>query len=142
MQYCSLQHQILFSSPDTSTTEHHFPFGPAPSFFLGLLVVLRSSPVVYWTLSNLGDSSFVVIHFCLLIQFMSFSRQGHWGGLLFPPPVDHFLLELSTVTHPLWVALHSMAHGFTSSPSATASAMAHLKEALMPEPPWQLYRKL
>ena len=47
MQYCSLQHQILFSSPDTPTTEHHFRFGPATSFFPELLVVLCSFPAVY-----------------------------------------------------------------------------------------------
>ena len=32
------------------------------------------------------------------------------GGLPFPPPVDHILSELSTMTHPSWVALHGMAH--------------------------------
>ena len=30
----------------------------------------------------------------------------------FPSPVDHILLELSTMTHPSWVALHGMAHSF------------------------------
>ena len=46
MKYCSLQHQILLSSPDTSTTEHHFHFGPAASFFLEILIIaLCSSPV-------------------------------------------------------------------------------------------------
>ena len=32
--------------------------------------------------------------------------------LPFPSPVDHVLSELSTVTHPSWVALHGMAHSF------------------------------
>ena len=36
----------------------------------------------------------------------------HWSGLPFPPPVDHILSELSTMTHPSWVALHSMARSF------------------------------
>ena len=49
MQYCSLQNQILLSSPDTST-EHLFCFCPATSFFLELLVIaLNSSPGAYWT---------------------------------------------------------------------------------------------
>ena len=30
----------------------------------------------------------------------------------FPSPVDHILSELSTMTHPSWVALHGMAHSF------------------------------
>ena len=64
MQYCSLQHQILLSSPSKSTTECHFCFGPTTLFFLGLwVVVLPSSPVAYWTHSDLGDSSFGVISF-------------------------------------------------------------------------------
>ena len=32
--------------------------------------------------------------------------------LPFPSPVDHVLSELSTMTRPSWVALHSMAHSF------------------------------
>ncbi|CAI9174395.1 unnamed protein product [Rangifer tarandus platyrhynchus] len=30
----------------------------------------------------------------------------------FPPPVDHILSELLTMTHLSWVALHLMAHSF------------------------------
>ena len=30
----------------------------------------------------------------------------------FPSPVGHVLSELSTMTHPSWVALHSMAYSF------------------------------
>ena len=32
--------------------------------------------------------------------------------MTFPPPVDHVLSELFTMTLPSWVALHSMAHRF------------------------------
>ena len=67
MQYHSLQHWTLLSPPDTSTTEHHFCFGPAASFFLELLVIaLCSSPVAYWTPSNLGG----LISWCHI--FLSF----------------------------------------------------------------------
>ena len=48
---------------------------------------------------------------------MEFSRQEYWSGLPlsspFPSPVDHVLSELSTTTHPSWVALHGMAHSFS-----------------------------
>ena len=37
------------------------------------------------------------------IQFMRFSRQVYWTGLLFPPPVDNILSDLSTMTRPSWV---------------------------------------
>ena len=43
---------------------------------------------------------------------MGFSRQEYWNGLPFPSPVDHILSELSTMTHPFWVALQGMAHSF------------------------------
>ena len=86
MQYCSLQHQTLLSPPDTSTTEHHFSFGPAYSLFLELFLLF--SPVAYWAPINLGSSSFSVTSFCLFILFTGFSRQEYWSGLLFPSPVD------------------------------------------------------
>ena len=60
-------------------------------------------------LTDLGSSSFNVLPFCLFILFLWFSRQEYWSGLPFPSPVDHILSELSTMTRPFWVALHSMA---------------------------------
>ena len=54
--------------------------------------------------------SFPLIHFIL---FTGFSRQEHWSGLPFSSPVDHVWSKLSTVNHPSWVVLHSMAHSFT-----------------------------
>ena len=41
--------------------------------------------------------------------FMGFSRQEYWSGLPFPSPVDHIVSDLSTMTHPSWVAPHGMA---------------------------------
>ena len=87
-----------------------FCFGSVSSFFLKLF--LHTSPVAYWTPTNLGSSSFSVLPFCLFILFMGFSRQEYWSGLPFPSPVDHILSDLSTMTHPPWVAIHSMAHNF------------------------------
>ena len=82
MPYCSLQHQVLFSPPDTSINEHHFHFSPAASFFLELLVIaLHSSPVGYWTPSSLGGLSSSVISFCLFILYMGFFRQEYWSRL-------------------------------------------------------------
>ena len=82
MQYCSLQHWTLLLPPDTSTAECHFHFGPATSFFLQLLVIaLYSSPVAYWTPSDLEGSSSGAISFCLFILFMGFSWQEYWSIL-------------------------------------------------------------
>ena len=110
MWYCSLQHWTLLPPPNTSTTEHCFRFGSAFLFLLELF--LCSSLVVYWASLDLGSSSFSVISFCLFIPFVGFSRQEYWSGLPFPSPVDRVLSELSTMTCPSWVALHSIAHSF------------------------------
>ena len=110
MQYCSLQHQILLPSPVTPTTGHCFSFDSVSLFFLELF--LHPSPVAYWAPTDLGSSSFSVVSFCLFILFMGFSRQECQRGLSFPSPVDHILSEISTMTHPSWMALHDMAHSF------------------------------
>ena len=113
MQYCSLQHQTLLSPPDTAPTEHHFHFGPAILFFLELLViVLCSSPIAYWTPSNLGGSSSGVLSFCLIILFVGFSWQEYWSGLPFSLPMYRVFSELLSMTRPSWVALYIMAHSF------------------------------
>ena len=110
MQYCSSQHWTSLPSPVTSTTEYCFCFGSIPSLFLELF--LHWSPVAHWVPTDLGSSSFSVLSFCVFILFMGFSRQDYWSGLPFPSPVDHILSELSTMTHPAWLALHGMAHSF------------------------------
>ena len=107
VQYCSLQHQTLLPSPVTSTTGCCFCFGSISSFFLKL--VLHWSLVAYWAPTDLGSSSSRVLCFCFFILLKRFSREEYWSGLPIPCPVDHVLSELCTMTHPSWVALHSMA---------------------------------
>ena len=122
MQYCSLQHQTLFLSPVTSTTGYCFCFGSISSFFLELFI--HCSPVAYWAPTYLESSSFSVLSFCLFILFMGFSWQEYWSGLPFCSAVDHILSELFTMTHPSWVALHSMAHNFTELYKAVVHVMS------------------
>ena len=110
MQYCSLQHRTLLPLPVTSTTGCCFCFGSLSSLFLELF--LHWSPVAYLAPTDLGSSSLSVLSFCFFILFMGFSRQEYWSGLPLPSPADHVLSELSTMTHPSWVALHDMAHTF------------------------------
>ncbi|XP_058036894.1 phosphotriesterase-related protein isoform X3 [Ahaetulla prasina] len=113
MEKKSLQHRTFLSPPDTSTAERPFGFGPITSFFLVLLVLaLRSSPVAYWTPSDLRGSTSSVISIFLFVLSMGFSWQRYWSGLPFPSPVDHVLSELSAMTCPSWVSLHSIVHSF------------------------------
>ena len=58
----------------------------------------------------------MVVSFCLFMQFMGFSQQIYWGGLPFPPPVDHVFSGTLTTACPSWVGLHNMAHSFTELP--------------------------
>ena len=102
MQYCSLQRRPLLLSPVAYTPGYCFCFGSLSSFFLELF--FHWSPVAYWAPTNLGNSSFSVLYFCLFVLFMGFSRQEYWSGLPFPSPVDCILSELSTMTRPSWVA--------------------------------------
>ena len=108
MQYCSLHRPSLLSPLDTSTTEYRFCFGLASSFFLELF--LCSSPVAYWTTGGLlfWYHIFLLFH---TVHGVLEPRILEWFA--FPPPVDHVLSELSTLTHLSWVALHSLAHSFT-----------------------------
>ena len=96
MPYCSLQHQVLFSPPDTSINEHHFHFSPAASFFLELLVIaLLSFSVAYATHSDLRSSSSDVVSFFLIFKlFLVFWQQEYQSGSAFPHPVEHLLSEL------------------------------------------------
>ena len=108
---------ILFSiaSDFTSVTSHiHncvlFSLWLCPIILSGVISPLFSSSLLgtYWP----GEFIFQCYIFCLFILFIGFSRQEYWSGLPFPSPVDHVLSELSTMTHPSWVALHGMAHSF------------------------------
>ena len=44
------------------------------------------------------------------LSFMGISKQEYSSGLSFPSPVGHVLPELSNMTCPSSVALHSMVH--------------------------------
>ena len=65
----------------TSTTGCYFCYDLASSFLLELFV--HCSPVRYWTLTDLGGSSFSDISFCLSILCMGFLRQECQNGLPF-----------------------------------------------------------
>ena len=95
------------------------------SFFLEL--VLHWSPVAYWAPTDLGSSSFSVLSFCLFMLFMGFSRQECWSGLPFPSPVDHILLELSTMACPSWLALLNMAHSLIELDKAAFRLVSFLR---------------
>ena len=121
MPYCSLQHWTLLPLPVTSTTGCRFALASS------LHSCPHWSPVVYWTPTDLGSSSFNFLSFCLFILFMVLPRQEYWSSLPFPSPGDNVLSELSTVTCPSWVALPSMPHSFNELDKAVVHVIKLVK---------------
>ena len=112
MQYCSLQLTASYFSSITSHIHNFVLFLLWLCLFIlsGVIFPLISSSILGTYLP--GEFIFQCPTFFLFILFMGFSGQEYWSGLPFPSPVDHVLSELSTMTHPSWVALHGMAHSF------------------------------
>ena len=110
LYYFFLQHQTLLSPPDTSTTEGCFSLWH--SCFILSRAIYFSSPVAYWTPSDIGGSSSSIISFYLFILFVGFSWQEYWSDLLFL-----VLLELFTMTYQCWITLQGMAHSFIELPN-------------------------
>ena len=85
----SFQHWTFLSPAGTATTDWHFCFGSAASFFLYLLVIaLCSSLVERWTSYDLRGSSSSVIYF-------AFSYCS-WGSHKNTGVVCHSLLQWTT----------------------------------------------
>ena len=87
--------------------------------------ISQLSPVAYWTPTELGGSSFIVIPLAFSYCSWGSLRQECWSGLRFPSPVDHVLSELSTMTHSSWVALYSMAHSFIELECSPPGSSVH-----------------
>ena len=110
MQYCSLQHWSLLPSPITFTTGHCFHFSSASSFSLELFSTLLQQHMVTY---QPGEFTFQC-HIFFAFSYCSWGSQGKNIEVVCHSLLqwDHNLSEHSTMTHPSWVALHSMAHSF------------------------------
>ena len=113
MKYCSLQHCTLLSPPDTSTTERHFCFSPSLLVLSG--AISNCPPLFPSSILDTFWSRGLIFQCHIFLPFHPVHgvlQQEYWSDLPFPPPVNHVLSELFTMTHPSWVALHSMPHSF------------------------------
>ena len=107
---------LFFTALDfTSISSHIYHC----TFFFTLALSLHSGAI-----SPLISSSILGTYWPW--KFMGFSRQEYWSGLPFSSPVDHIFSELSTMTHPSWVALHSMAHSFIELDKAVVQGIVWL----------------
>ena len=96
-----------------------FFFGCIISFFLELF--LHWSPVAYWTPTDLESSSFSVLTL----------RQEYWSGFPFPSPVYQVLSDISTMSRPSWVDLHSMAHSFIELEKAVVHVISLVSSVIV-----------
>ena len=133
VQYCSLQHQILLSPPDTSMTEHHFHFGLATLFFLELLVIaLFSSTVAYWTPSNLGVH--LPMSYVFAFSSCSWSSQDRNTRVVYLHQWTTFCQNSSLwPIHLGWPSTGGMAHSFTEfhKPLHHDKAVIHKGDSLV-----------
>ena len=110
MQYCSLQNRTLLLSPVTSTT--------GGLFLLWLRLFILSgviSPLISSSLLGIYRPREFIFQCPIFLPFHTVHevlKARIVKCFAFPSPVDHILSELSTMSHPSWVALHGMAHGF------------------------------
>ena len=79
------------------------------------------------TPTDLGSSSFSVIIFAF--SYCSWGSQGKNTEVVchLPSPVDHVLLELSTMTCLFWMALHGMAQSFIEFDKAVAHVISFIR---------------
>ena len=77
-----------------------------------LVVVLHSSPVAYWTPSELG--AYILVSYLFAFLCSSWGSHSKYTGVVCYSLLQWitFWSELSTMTCPSWVALLSMAHSF------------------------------
>ena len=110
MQYCSLQHRILLTTRNIHCWVS-FPLWRSCFILSGaisncpllfpssILDTFQPERLIFWCHIFLP---FYTIHGVLKALKLKWFDS--------PSPVDHILSELSTMTHPSWVALHGVAH--------------------------------
>ena len=109
MQYCSLQHWTLLLPPDMSSTECHFLFDPATSFFSG--TVSNCFPLFYSSTLNTFKPGELIFWCHVFLPFHSvygIIQAEYWSRLPFPPAVDHVLSEFFIMPCLSWVVLHGV----------------------------------
>ena len=81
---------LLFTALNLASTTSHNHNCVLVLLWLFLFILSGFiSPLISSSIpTNLGNSSFKVLYFCLFILFMGLSRQEYWSGLPFPSPVD------------------------------------------------------
>ena len=72
----------------------------------------------------------LLVSYLLAFSYCSLDSPCKHTELSFPPPVDHVLSELFTMTCPTWVTLHGLTHSFNKLCKALCHDKAVIHEAL------------
>ena len=119
---------LLFTTSDftfITSQIHNWVF-----FFLSLCLFILSggiSPLISSSLLRTYQPGEFIFQCPVFLRFHTFRgvlKAGILKWLPFPSPEDHILSDLSTITCPSWVALHSMAHSFTESDEAVVHVIS------------------
>ena len=119
---------LLFPASDFASITSHIHYWELFLLWLHLFIVSRViSPL--FSSRILGTYSLDSLYFSVIFFAFSYSSWGFQGKNT--KVVFHYLLqrtmffsELSTMTHPSWVALHGMAHSFIELDKATVHVIS------------------
>ena len=124
MQYCSLRHRTLLLSPVTSATGCCSSLAPSLHSFWSYF----STDLQYHIGHLLTWRVYLSVSYLFAFSYCSWGSQaknlrgrrkegGRYTACISYGKRRYFILcsmsDLSTMTHPSWVALHGMAHSFT-----------------------------
>ena len=111
---------LFFTASDFTFTTRHihnwalFPLWPSRFILSG---AISNYPLLFPSRkldTFRSGGAHLPVSYLFAFSYCAWGSPGKsWGGLPFPPPVDHVLSELSIITHPSWVALLYMTHTFT-----------------------------
>ena len=110
MQYCSLQHQDFASITSHIHNWVLFLLWLYPFILSGVISPLTSSSIL--GTYRPGEFIFQCPIFLPFLTVHEVLKAEILKWFAIHSTADHILSELSTMTHPSWMVLHSMAHGF------------------------------
>lgn len=117
---------VLLSSPNTSTTGHHF--GQLLRNSGAVVILLHFSPIVYWTPSDFQETHLLMSNLLVFYKFMRFSRE------VFGVVCHSFLQRImfcqnSAMACLSWLA-YSIAHSFIELPKSLYHNKAVIHEGM------------
>ena len=105
---------LLFTALDFTSITHHIHNWVLFLLWLHLFILSGViSPLISSSILGISDLGVhLSVSYLFAFSYCSWGFQGKNTEVGCHSPADHFLSELSTMTHPSWVILHGMALSF------------------------------